>query len=229
MENNILPQHVAIIMDGNGRWAKKKGMPRSFGHKAGTENVRRIVKYCSKKGIKYLTVYAFSTENFKRPKDEVTVLMRLLVEYFNKETEELRQNNVRLSVIGDISAFSPIVQEAIHNGCEKTKECDGLIFTIALDYGSRDEIVRAVKEIVELKITDISEKTISEHLYTRDIPDPDLIIRTSGEERLSNFLLYQAAYSEFYFTDTLWPDFDEAEFDKALDEYAHRNRRYGGV
>lgn len=229
MENNILPQHVAIIMDGNGRWAKKKGMPRSFGHKAGTENVRKIVKYCSKKGIKYLTVYAFSTENFKRPKDEVTVLMRLLVEYFNKETEELRKNNVRLSVIGDISAFSPIVQEAIHNGCEKTKECDGLIFTIALDYGSRDEIVRAVKEIVELKITDINEKTISEHLYTRDIPDPDLIIRTSGEERLSNFLLYQAAYSEFYFTNTLWPDFDEAEFDKALDEYAHRNRRYGGV
>jgi len=229
MENDRLPTHVAVIMDGNGRWAKKRGLPRTFGHKAGTENVRRIVKYCSKKGIKYLTVYAFSTENFKRPEDEVGALMRLLVEYFNKETDELRDNGVRLNVIGDIGTFSPIVREAINNGLEKTKECTKLIFTIALAYGSRNEIVRAVKKLLDDGVKDVDEQIISKYLYTADMPDPDLIIRTSGEERLSNFLLYQAAYSEFYFTDTLWPDFDEKEFDKALEEYANRNRRYGGV
>lgn len=230
MENNkILPKHVAIIMDGNGRWAKKRGLPRSYGHKVGTENVRKIVKYCSKKGIEYLTVYAFSTENFKRPQDEVGTLMKLLVEYFNKETEELRQNGVRLNVIGDISTFAPVVQEAINNGIEKTKDCTDLVFTIALAYGSRAEIVRAVKMIKKNDIEDINEETISRFLYTFDMPDPDLIIRTSGEERLSNFLMYQAAYSEFYFTDCLWPDFDEKEFNKALDEYSKRNRRFGGV
>ncbi len=230
MENNFtLPRHVAIIMDGNGRWAKKTGLPRSFGHKVGTENVRKIVKYCSKIGIEYLTVYAFSTENFKRPQDEVSTLMKLLVEYFNKETDELRENGVRLNVIGDIDSFSPVVKEAISNGINKTKDCKKLIFTIALAYGARDELVRAVKSIVEKGIKDINETTISENLYTFDLPDPDLIIRTSGEERLSNFLLYQAAYSEFYFTDVLWPDFDESEFDKAITEYSKRNRRYGGV
>ncbi len=230
MENNkILPRHVAVIMDGNGRWAKKRGLPRSYGHKVGTENVRKIVKYCSKMGIEYLTVYAFSTENFKRPKDEVSTLMKLLVEYFNKETEELRQNGVRLNVIGDISTFAPVVQEAINNGIEKTKDCNDLVFTIALAYGSRAEIVRAVKMIKEDGIENITEETISKYLYTFDMPDPDLIIRTSGEERLSNFLMYQAAYSEFYFTDCLWPDFDEKEFDKALEEYSKRNRRFGGV
>lgn len=230
MDNNmIMPKHVAVIMDGNGRWAKKRGLPRSYGHKVGTENVRKIVKYCSKKGIKYLTVYAFSTENFKRPQDEVGTLMKLLVEYFNKETEELRQNGVRLNVIGDISTFAPVVQEAINNGIEKTKDCDKLVFTIALAYGSRAEIVRAIKRIKEDNIEDITEETVSKYLYTFDMPDPDLIIRTSGEERLSNFLLYQAAYSEFYFTDCLWPDFNEEEFDKALIEYSKRSRRFGGV
>ena len=230
MENNIvMPRHVAIIMDGNGRWAKKRGLPRSYGHKVGTENVRKIVKYCSKKNIEYLTVYAFSTENFKRPQDEVGTLMTLLVEYFNKETEELRQNGVRLNVIGDISTFAPIVQEAIKNGVDKTKDCTDLVFTIALAYGSRAEIVRAIKKIKEDGIEDITEETVSKYLDTYDMPDPDLIIRTSGEERLSNFLLYQAAYSEFYFTDCLWPDFDEKEFDKALLEYSKRSRRFGGV
>ncbi len=230
MDNNmIMPKHVAVIMDGNGRWAKKRGLPRSYGHKVGTENVRKIVKYCSKKGIGYLTVYAFSTENFKRPQDEVGTLMKLLVEYFNKETEELRQNGVRLNVIGDISTFAPVVQEAINNGIEKTKDCNDLVFTIALAYGSRAEIVRAIKKIKEDKIEDITEETVSKYLYTYDMPDPDLIIRTSGEERLSNFLLYQAAYSEFYFTDCLWPDFNEEEFDKALIEYSKRSRRFGGV
>lgn len=230
MENNIImPRHVAIIMDGNGRWAKKRGLPRSYGHKVGTENVRKIVKYCSKKNIEYLTVYAFSTENFKRPQDEVGTLMKLLVEYFNKETEELRQNGVRLNVIGDISSFAPVVQNAIQNGIEKTKECNDLVFTIALAYGSRAEIVRAIKKIKDEGIEEITEETVSKYLDTFDMPDPDLIIRTSGEERLSNFLLYQAAYSEFYFTDCLWPDFDENEFDKALVEYSKRSRRFGGV
>ncbi len=230
MENNIImPKHVAIIMDGNGRWAKKRGLPRSYGHKVGTENVRKIVKYCSKKNIEYLTVYAFSTENFKRPQDEVGTLMKLLVEYFNKETEELRQNGVRLNIIGDISAFSPVVQEAINNGIEKTKDCKDLVFSIALNYGSRSEIVRAIKKIKEDNVEDINEETVSKYLDTFDMPDPDLIIRTSGEERLSNFLLYQAAYSEFYFTDCLWPDFNESEFDKALNEYSKRSRRFGGV
>ncbi len=228
-KNIVMPKHVAIIMDGNGRWAKKRGLPRSYGHKVGTENVRKIVKYCSKKNIEYLTVYAFSTENFKRPQDEVGTLMKLLVEYFNKETEELRQNGVRLNVIGDISTFAPVVQEAIKNGIEKTKDCNDLVFTIALAYGSRAEIVRAIKKIKEDNIQDITEETISKYLDTFDMPDPDLIIRTSGEERLSNFLLYQAAYSEFYFTDCLWPDFDENEFDKALTEYSKRSRRFGGV
>ena len=230
MENNIImPKHVAIIMDGNGRWAKKRGLPRSYGHKVGTENVRKIVKYCSKKNIEFLTVYAFSTENFKRPQDEVGTLMKLLVEYFNKETEELCKNGVRLNIIGDISAFSPVVQEAINNGIEKTKDCKDLVFTIALNYGSRAEIVRAIKKIKEDNVEDINEETVSKYLDTFDMPDPDLIIRTSGEERLSNFLLYQAAYSEFYFTDCLWPDFNESEFDKALNEYSKRSRRFGGV
>ncbi len=228
-DKKILPKHVAIIMDGNGRWAKKRGLPRTFGHKVGTENVRKIVKYCSKLNIDYLTVYAFSTENFKRPADEVGALMKLLIEYFYKETDELRENGVRLNVIGDTSVFAPAVQEAIQNGLDKTKDCNDLVFTIALAYGSRAEIVNAVKQMIENGEKDITEQTVSKYLYTNDLPDPDLIIRTSGEERLSNFLLYQAAYSEFYFTDTLWPDFDESEFDKALEEYAKRNRRYGGV
>lgn len=228
-KDNLLPRHVAVIMDGNGRWAKKRGLMRSFGHKAGCENVRKAVKYCSKKGIEYLTVYAFSTENFRRPQEEVKALMSLLVQYFNNETDELKANGVRLNVIGDISCFPPKVCQAIENGLKKTAECDKLVFTIALAYGSRAEIVRAVREMIKNGEKDITEETLSRYLYTHDLPDPDLIIRTSGEERLSNFLLYQAAYSEFYFTDTLWPDFDEKEFDKALEEYSKRNRRFGGV
>ena len=229
MNKELLPTHVAVIMDGNGRWAKKRGLPRTFGHRAGTENVKKIVRHCGEIGIKYLTVYAFSTENFKRPQDEVNALMKLLVEYFYKEIDELRENGVRLNVIGDTQCFSQEVQDAIKNGIEKTKDGKGLVFTIALAYGARDEIVRAVKKIVESGEKNIDEKTISENLYTFDMPDPDLIIRTSGEQRLSNYLLYQAAYSEFYFTDVLWPDFDEKEFDKAMEEFEKRNRRYGGV
>ncbi len=229
VDSQNIPRHVAIIMDGNGRWAKQKGFPRTYGHKVGTENVRKIVKYCSKRGIEYLTVYAFSTENFKRPADEVGALMKLLVEYFNKETQELKENGVRLNVIGDVSTFSPVVQEAIQNGIEKTKDCTKLVFTIALAYGARAELVRAFKNMIADSVQDITEEIVSKYLYTFDLPDPDLIIRTSGEERLSNFLLYQAAYSEFYFTDVHWPDFDENEFEKALEEFARRNRRFGGV
>ncbi|MBR2861533.1 MAG: isoprenyl transferase [Clostridia bacterium] len=229
VDSQNIPRHVAIIMDGNGRWAKQKGFPRTYGHKVGTENVRKIVKYCSKRGIEYLTVYAFSTENFKRPADEVGALMKLLVEYFNKETQELKENGVRLNVIGDISTFSPVVQEAIQNGIEKTKDCTKLIFTIALAYGARAELVRAFKNMIADSVQDITEEIVSKYLYTFDLPDPDLIIRTSGEERLSNFLLYQAAYSEFYFTNVHWPDFDENEFEKALEEFARRIRRFGGV
>ena len=228
-QNHSLPQHIAIIMDGNGRWAQKRALPRTFGHKAGTENVRKIVKYCSKLGIEYLTVYAFSTENFKRPPEEVGMLMKLLVEYFYKETEELKANGVQLRVIGDISSFSPAVREAIAYGIEKTKDCRKMVFSIALAYGARTEIVEAVKKIISQGITDINEQTISDHLYTAGMPDPDFIIRTSGEERLSNFLLYQAAYSEFYFTKVLWPDFNEKELDKAIDVFLKRNRRFGGI
>ncbi len=229
MENSIIPRHVAVIMDGNGRWAKKRGLPRTFGHKAGTENVRKAVKYCVRNGIEYLTIYAFSTENFKRPQDEVGALMKLLIDCFYNEVDELKANGVRINVIGDISSFAPEVQKAINYGMEQTKDCGKLVLSIALAYGARDEIVRAVKKIVESGETEITEETVSKNLYTFDMPDPDLIIRTSGEERLSNFLLYQAAYSEFYFTDTLWPDFDDKEFDKALEEFSKRNRRYGGV
>lgn len=228
-EKQLLPRHVAIIMDGNGRWAKKRALPRTFGHKAGTENVRKIVKYSSKIGIEYLTVYAFSTENFKRPPEEVSMLMKLLVEYFYKEPEELKANGVKLRVIGDVSVFSPAVREAIAYGEEQTKDCTKMVFSIALAYGARAEIVHAVQEIAAKGLTQIDEQTIADHLYTAGMPDPDLIIRTSGEERLSNFLLYQAAYSEFYFTDVLWPDFDEKEMDKAMAAYSARSRRFGGI
>lgn len=229
MDLDRMPTHVAIIMDGNGRWAKKRGLPRSMGHRAGTENVRKVVKYCSRNGISYLTIYAFSTENFKRPKNEVGTLMDLLVEYVKKEVNELLENDVRLKFIGDRTLFSQKVQDVIAWGEERTKECKKLVFSIALGYGSRAEIVSAVNKIIASGISEVNEKTISEFLYTSDVPDPDLIIRTSGEERLSNFLLYQAAYSEFYFTDTLWPDFNDDEFDKAIEEYQRRDRRYGGV
>lgn len=220
---------MAIIMDGNGRWARKRGFPRSVGHRAGTENVRKAVKYCVRNGIRFLTVYAFSTENFRRPPEEVGILMRLLVEYFEKEMPELKENGVRLNVIGDVSAFPAYVQEAIRKGLDATKECEKLVLSIALGYGARAEIVQAFQKMLVSGETDITEETVSRYLYTSDLPDPDLIIRTSGEERLSNFLLYQAAYSEFYFTDTLWPDFDDDAFDKAVAEYAKRERRYGGV
>ena len=224
-----IPQHVAIIMDGNGRWAKQRGMIRLQGHNAGMESLREIVRHSSELGIKYLTVYAFSTENWKRPEDEVSGIFKLLIKYVDSEIDELTKNNVRVGVIGDRSALPAASQEALNLAFERTKDNDGLIFNVALNYGGRAEILKAAKELVEAGNTDITEADISAHLYTAGMPDPELIIRTSGEMRLSNFLIWQAAYSEIYVTDVYWPDFTPAELDKAIEWYNGRDRRFGGV
>jgi len=238
MKNNQIqkmPQHVAVIMDGNGRWAKERGMPRIFGHRAGVAAVKRLVKHCGDIGLPVLTLYAFSTENFKRPKDEVNALFDLLVEFMRKDIDVLVENSVKLQVIGDISCFPKGLQKEIGSALEKTKNGSKMILNIALGYGARSEIVRAFKamqedmEKGELGKDEITEDTISRYLYTSNQPDPDLIIRTSGEQRLSNFLLYQAAYSELYFSPVPWPDFDCDDFDEALRQYSNRNRRYGGL
>lgn len=229
----LLPKHVAIIMDGNGRWAKKRLMPRSFGHKAGVERVRGMVKMCDRLGIEALTIYAFSTENWTRPKDEVNVLMQLLIEYLKNETEELNKNNVRFRSIGNRDELSNQLLCAIEESENKTKENTGLQLTVAINYGSRDEIISAAKKFaLKFKENDsyeLSKDNFENELFTVGLPEIDLVIRTSGEYRISNFLLYQIAYSELYFTDTYWPDFDEDEFAKALINYSKRNRRFGGV
>jgi len=230
-----IPEHIAIIMDGNGRWAKQRHLPRLAGHKAGVESLREILKFSSDIGVKCLTVYAFSTENWKRPETEVTGLFKLLVLYLEKELNEIHGNNVKLKIIGDYNKLPLNVIEKINNALEKTKDNTGLTFNIALNYGSRDEIINAVKNMYteikngNIKEEDINEKTISNMLYTYDIPDPDLIIRTSGELRLSNFLLWQSAYSELYFTDTFWPDFHKENLVEAIKEFQNRKRRYGGI
>lgn len=230
-----IPAHVGIIMDGNGRWAKKRGMPRVFGHRAGMENVKKIIRHSSDLGVKVLTLYAFSTENWKRPFEEVSAIMGLLVEYLVKELDEMHKNGVVVRTIGDISKLPENAKKCLFDSMEKTKNNEGLILNLALNYGSRAEILRAVQkisgEVKEGKINpeDITEEMISKNLDTGTVPDPDFIIRTSGEERISNFLLWQIAYSEFYFTDVFWPDFDEKEYEKALLEYQNRKRRYGGI
>lgn len=224
-----LPVHIAIIMDGNGRWALKRGLPRSFGHRAGVENVRTVIKTSSDIGIKMLTLYAFSTENWKRPKDEVNVLMDLLVEFMKSKLNELHENNVKINAIGDLSKLPERVQAEIKRTMALTKDNTGLIVNMALNYGGRAELVEAVRHIVVEQPDKITEQTISEHLYTAGMPDPDIIIRTSGETRLSNFLLYQCAYSELVFTDTLWPDFDKVEYLSILKRYENADRRYGAV
>ncbi|MEX1376362.1 MAG: isoprenyl transferase [Eubacteriales bacterium] len=230
-----LPEHVAIIMDGNGRWAKKRLLPRSAGHRAGVEALRNIIRMSSHIGIKYLTLYAFSTENWKRPKDEVNVLMKLLVEFLYNEIDELDAENVCITFMGDIEKFPKDPFKAIKYALERTKDNTGLTVCIALNYGSRLEIRQAVKKIAELYkagnilLDDITDELISSHLDTSHMPDPDLIIRTSGEQRLSNFMLYQASYSEFYFTQAHWPDFGNEEYTEALNEYAKRKRRFGDV
>lgn len=235
IDKNNIPRHVAIIMDGNGRWAKKRGLPRSVGHKAGVETIREIVKSSSKLGIKYLTLYAFSTENWKRPKDEVSALMKLLVEYLKNEVNELNDNNVIINFIGDISMLPKVCQDELIKAKDITKDNTGLCLNLALNYGGRGEIVLAVKEIAkELKKglineNDINESLISSKLYTANMDDPDIIIRPSGEYRLSNFLLWQSAYSELWFSDIYWPDFTSNDLYKAVLDYQNRDRRFGGI
>lgn len=226
-----IPQHVAIILDGNGRWAKSKGMPRNYGHAQGAKNVERICEDAYHMGIKYLTVYAFSTENWKRSKEEVDALMTLLRNYMKTCVKTAKKNHMRVRVIGDKTGLAEDIQKSIENLERESKDQDGLNFTIAINYGSRDEICRAVRRIVAEGITpeEITEEVLSDHLDTAGIPDPDLLIRTSGELRLSNYLMWQLAYTEFYFTDTPWPDFSKEELAKAIEKYNQRDRRYGGV
>ena len=243
-----MPVHIAIVMDGNGRWATKRALPRTAGHAVGAETFRRVATYCKDIGIKYLTVYAFSTENWKRSENEITVIMDLLEKYLYESIEKMERDRVKMKFLGDITVLSPKLQELIAETEEISKKFDGVQVNICLNYGSRDEILKAVRrytvdqinnikqnppspaDIIELTdLPELTEEEFSGYLYTADIPDPDLIIRPSGEMRLSNFLLWQSAYSEYYFTDTLWPDFNERELDKAIITYQSRERRYGGV
>ena len=225
-----LPTHIAIIMDGNGRWAKKRGLPRSAGHVAGAKTFKTIARYCNKIGIKYLTVYAFSTENWKRPQKEVDGIMNLLRDYL-KDAENFKGENIRLKFIGNLEPLADDIKELIKKDEADSADATGLTVNIAINYGGRDEITNAVKKIVTsgIKAEDITEDTISAHLYTSDMPDPDFIIRPSGEYRLSNYLIWQSAYAEYWFSDVLWPDFLPKHLEQALDDYNKRNRRFGGV
>ena len=232
---SVLPVHVAVIMDGNGRWAKQRGLPRVEGHRNGVESVRAIVRACGEIGINYLTLYAFSMENWHRPKDEVDTLMKYLARFLKSEIGELNRSNVRLEVIGQIYRLPEFVQEQIKKTQVALAKNNGLTLILALSYGGRTELVEATRSIAEkvkrgeLDAAEITDRTISEHLYTRHWPDPDLLIRTSGEQRISNFLLWQSSYAEFVVTPTLWPDFRKPQFFAALEEYAMRHRRFGGV
>ncbi len=235
-ENNLpVPQHIAIIMDGNGRWAKQRGLPRKAGHKAGAETFRRIAAHCNRIGVKYLTVYAFSTENWKRSEEEVSGIMFLLENYLREALRDMEKNRIRFQVFGDISRLSPGLQKLCRETMERSAHFTDVQVNFCLNYGGRDEIVRAVRSLAKdcaqggLDPQSITEELVSSRLYSADIPDPDLTIRPGGELRLSNFLLWQNAYTEFYFTDTLWPDMDEAELDKAIAAYQSRKRRFGGI
>jgi undecaprenyl diphosphate synthase len=229
VQSDRVPKHVAIIMDGNGRWAKQRGLPRAEGHRHGVENLRRILRAAVEAGVEILTIYAFSTENWNRPKYEVEMLMRLLEMFMDRELDELHSNGVQIRHIGELDGVPPRLQRRIREGLELTRNNTRLILNVAFNYGGRDEIVRAVRRIVDegYKSEEITEELISSHLYTGGLPDPDLIIRTSGEMRVSNFLIWQGSYSELYATPTFWPDFDQEEFAKALEEYACRRRRFG--
>ena len=229
-----LPRHVAVIMDGNGRWAKKRRLPRIAGHRAGIKAVRQVAEACLRLGVPYLTLYAFSVENWKRPESEVKMLMDLLREYLGKEIGELNRQNIRLRVIGRIGELPKLVQRDLERALSETAQNTGMILTFALNYGARAELTDAVRELVEQVRLDgqgltIDEEAVSAHLYTRDMPDPDLLIRTSGEMRVSNFLLWQIAYSEIWVTETLWPDFTQLDLFNAVLEYQKRERRYGGL
>lgn len=230
-----VPQHIAIILDGNGRWAKSKGMPRNYGHAQGSKNVERICEEAWRMGIKYLTVYAFSTENWNRPDSEVSALMTLLRNYMKTCLKTAAKNDMKIRVIGDVQPLDDDIKNRISELESATVNNGGLNFTIALNYGSRDELIRAARKMArdcadgKLEADDIDESVFESYLDTHGIPDPDLMIRTSGEQRLSNYLLWQLAYSEFYFTDVPWPDFTKEELMKAIEEYNHRHRRFGGV
>lgn len=227
-EKNI-PKHVAIIMDGNGRWAKQRGLPRSAGHRQGTENLRRIIRAAVEFDIKILTIYAFSTENWNRPRREVNLLMRILEMVIDRELAELNEEGVQIRHIGELEGIPERVQEKVVEACEATAANSRLILNVAFNYGGRDEIVHAVQHIMRegYSADDVTEELISKHLYTSDLPDPDLIIRTSGEFRLSNFLIWQSAYTEHYYTDVYWPEFNKECLQDAIDEFASRRRRFG--
>lgn len=232
-DKNYMPEHIAIIMDGNRRWARERGKPASFGHKEGAKTLEKIVRYANKIGLKYITVYAFSTENWKRAEEEVKALMMLLQNYLDEYSKRADTENIKVKILGDISALSKNMQKSIDKCMERTKDNTGVTFNIALNYGGRDEIIKGIKNIVEkiekkeITIDDITEQVVSDNLYTKGQPDPDLLIRTSGELRLSNFLPWQLVYSEFLFIDKNWPDFTEEDLDNAIIEYQKRTRKFG--
>lgn len=229
-ENRVLPRHIAIIMDGNGRWAKKRSLPRSSGHVAGAKTFKNIARYCNKIGLEYLTVYAFSTENWKRPKEEVDNIMNLLRDYL-KDAENFKSDNIKVKFIGNLEPLADDIKELIRKDEEGSKDATGLKLNIAINYGGRDEITNAVRKIIQtgVKAEDITEDIISANLYTAGMPDPDFIIRPSGEYRLSNYLIWQSAYAEYWFSDILWPDFKPKHLEQAIDEYNRRSRRFGGI
>jgi undecaprenyl diphosphate synthase len=228
-----IPKHIAIIMDGNGRWAKNKGLSRDYGHKEGKESAKEMVRSCAKLGVKNLTLFAFSSENWKRPKLEVDLLMGLLHNSLRTELKELKKNNIKLETIGDLSKIPLLVRKFLKKVCEETKDNDLMTLTLALSYGSRDEIINSVKEIADkvknniISVEKIDESLINQHLYTRNLPDVDLMIRTSGEKRISNFLLWQSAYAELYFSDELWPDFKSEHLIEAISDYQNIERMFG--
>lgn len=226
-----VPNHVAIIMDGNGRWANARGLDRLEGHEAGTENIRRILRHAAKRGVRHLTIWAFSTENWRRPEDEVSGLMDILGRALVSETEELHAQGAQLRHIGDLSALAPQLQESVKDAMRITAGNDRIVLTIAFNYGGRQELIHAVKRMIADGVDpeSITEETFNSYLYMPELPEPDLIIRTSGEYRLSNFLLWQAAYSELFFSPKFWPDFTEDDFDEALNNYTHRERRFGAT
>jgi undecaprenyl diphosphate synthase len=235
IDMNRIPKHIAIIMDGNGRWAKKRFLPRTAGHREGVERVSEIVEAASDLNVQCLSLYAFSTENWKRPKEEIDALMNLLILYINRELDRIHKNNIRMRVMGDISKLPKNVAEKVQMAIEKTKDNTGMVLNIGLNYGGRDEIVRAVKNILadvkkgKLKEEEINSDVFSKYLYTSELPDPDLLIRPSGELRLSNFMLYQVAYTEFWFSEIYWPDFKPKHLYEAIIDYQKRDRRFGGI